>query len=92
LPWVGSWWKRAPKTVHHVKAQREGRTLDEDETVEFSFSGDRISRLDVTFADQAAVEAFWCEEYRARVLGTSGLPRLSDRRHCDSAGVGWLRS
>lgn len=38
---------------------REGKTLDTDETIEFSFSGDKISRLDVTSADQAAEDAFW---------------------------------
>lgn len=46
-------------SVHHSKAEREGKTLDADETIEFTFSGDKISRLDLTFADQAAADAFW---------------------------------
>jgi ketosteroid isomerase-like protein len=46
-------------TVHHSKAEREGKTLDADETIEFTFSGDKISRLDLTYADQAAEDAFW---------------------------------
>src|SRR6266513_661770 len=41
-------------TVHHTKAEREGKTLDADETIEFTFSGDRISRLDLGYSDQAA--------------------------------------
>ena len=46
-------------TVHHAKGEREGRTLDVDETIDFTFSGDKISRLDVGSADQAAEDAFW---------------------------------
>ena len=46
-------------SVHHAKGKREGKTLDVDETIEFTFSGDKISRLDVTSADQAAEDAFW---------------------------------
>ena len=45
--------------VHHSKAQREGRTLDVDETIQFSFSGDKVSRLDETYDDPAAEDAFW---------------------------------
>jgi len=45
--------------VHHAKAERDGRSLDTDETLEFSFSGEKISRLDETTADQAAEDAFW---------------------------------
>jgi ketosteroid isomerase-like protein len=45
--------------VHHAKAENEGRSLDTDETIEFSFSGDRVSRLDESTADQAAEDAFW---------------------------------
>jgi len=45
--------------VHHAKAEHEGRSLDTDETIQFSFSGDKISRLDETTADQAAEDAFW---------------------------------
>jgi len=46
-------------TVHHSKAERGGKTLDADETIEFTFTGDKISRLDLTYADQAAEDAFW---------------------------------
>ena len=46
-------------TVHHAKGEREGKTLDADETIEFSFAGDKISRLDVGYADEAGEDAFW---------------------------------
>jgi ketosteroid isomerase-like protein len=46
-------------SVHHAKAERGGKTLDADETIEFTFAGDKISRLDVRYADQAAEDAFW---------------------------------
>ncbi|MCJ7436835.1 MAG: nuclear transport factor 2 family protein [Acidimicrobiia bacterium] len=46
-------------SVHRAKAEREGKTLDADETIEFTFSGDKVSRLDLTSADQAAEDAFW---------------------------------
>jgi len=45
--------------AHHAKGEREGKTLDVDATIEFTFSGDRISRLDVGSEDQAAEDAFW---------------------------------
>jgi hypothetical protein len=45
--------------VHHAKAENGGRSLDTDETIVFSFSGDKISRLDETSADLAAEDAFW---------------------------------
>ena len=46
-------------SVHRMKAEREGKTLDADETIEFTFAGDKISRLDVRYADEAAEDAFW---------------------------------
>jgi uncharacterized protein len=46
-------------TVHHSKAEREGKTLDVDESIEFSFLGDKVSLLDVSSPDQAALDAFW---------------------------------
>jgi len=46
-------------TVHHAKGEREGKTLDVDESIEFTFSGDKISLLDVSSPDQAALDAFW---------------------------------
>jgi ketosteroid isomerase-like protein len=48
-------------TVHHMKAEREGKTLNADETIEFTFAGDKISRLDLRYADQAAEDAFWAD-------------------------------
>ena len=39
--------------------QNRGKTLDADETIEFSFAGDKVSRLDETYADPAAEDAFW---------------------------------
>ncbi len=45
--------------VHNAKGEREGKTLDTDETIEFTFSGDKVSRLDLTSADQGAEDAFW---------------------------------
>ena len=47
-------------SVHHMRGEREGRTLDTDETIEFTFAGDKISRLDLRYADQASEDAFWC--------------------------------
>jgi ketosteroid isomerase-like protein len=46
-------------SVHGAKAEREGKTLDVDESIEFSFSGDKISVLDVTYSDEAAEDDFW---------------------------------
>ena len=46
-------------TVHGATAEREGKTLDVDESIEFSFSGDKISALDVTYPDEAVEDAFW---------------------------------
>ncbi len=46
-------------TVHHATAAREGKTLDIDESIAFAFSGDQISRLDLTTSDEAAEDAFW---------------------------------
>jgi len=45
--------------VHHTTAVRAGKTLDVDETIEFTFTGHKISRLDLVAADQAAEDAFW---------------------------------
>jgi ketosteroid isomerase-like protein len=46
-------------SVHHAKAEREGKTLDVDESIEFTFSGDKISLLALTTGDEAAEDAFW---------------------------------
>ena len=46
-------------SVHKASGQRDDNTLDDDENIAFSFSGDKISRLDLTSNDQAAVDKFW---------------------------------
>jgi ketosteroid isomerase-like protein len=46
-------------TVHHAKGERDGKKLDVDESIEFTFSGDKISLLDLTSPDQSALDAFW---------------------------------
>jgi ketosteroid isomerase-like protein len=45
--------------VHNAEGEREGKTLDTDQTIESTFSGDKVSRLDLTSADQDAEDAFW---------------------------------
>jgi uncharacterized protein len=46
-------------SIHHSQGERGGRTLSDDESIAFTFSGDKISRLDLTAGDQAAVDDFW---------------------------------
>jgi len=46
-------------STHSTKAERGGKTLAETETIEFAFSGDKISRLDLSTSDEAAADAFW---------------------------------
>jgi uncharacterized protein len=46
-------------SVHRSQGERGGKTLSDDESIAFAFSGDKISRLDVTAGDQATVDAFW---------------------------------
>ena len=46
-------------SVHHSQGERGGKTLSDDESIEFSFSGDKITRLDVTAGDQTTVDDFW---------------------------------
>jgi len=46
-------------SVHHAKAQRGDAVLDADETIVFTFSGDKVCRLDLTYADPAAEDALW---------------------------------
>src|SRR5436853_6291445 len=45
--------------VHSAKGENGGKTLDEAETIAFSFDGDKISRLDLTTSDVAANDPFW---------------------------------
>jgi uncharacterized protein len=44
---------------HSAKAEHGGKTLDDNETIAFTFDGDKISRLDLTTSDVAAQDAFW---------------------------------
>ncbi len=46
-------------TVHHAKGAHDGKTLDLDQSIEFTFSGDKVCRLDVTTTDDDAEAAFW---------------------------------
>ena len=45
--------------VHRLSAQREGKTYDSDETLNFTFAGGKIARLDEVHPDVAAFDAFW---------------------------------
>jgi ketosteroid isomerase-like protein len=45
--------------IHHIKAQREGKTYDADEKLTFTFSGDKIARLEETHHDRAEFDSFW---------------------------------
>ena len=45
--------------VHRDKAQRGDKTLDQDETLTFTLSGGKITRLEEEHSDQAAYDAFW---------------------------------
>ena len=45
--------------THHDKARRGDKTLDQDETLTFSLSGGKITRLEENHSDQAAYDAFW---------------------------------
>ena len=46
-------------TRHGTKAERDGKSLADTETIEFTFDGDKISRLDLTTEDEAAMDKFW---------------------------------
>ena len=45
--------------IHREKAQRDGKTLDQDETLTFTISGGKITHLVDAHSDQAAYDAFW---------------------------------
>jgi ketosteroid isomerase-like protein len=45
--------------VHKLSAQRGGKSYDRDETLDFTFAGGKISRLDEQHADQAAFDDFF---------------------------------
>jgi hypothetical protein len=46
---------------HSAKARRGDKTLDVVETLEFTFQGGKISRLDESTSDEAAEDAFWSD-------------------------------
>lgn len=45
--------------VHHLTAQRSGKSYDQNETLTFTLSGGKISRLDESHPDQAAFDSFF---------------------------------
>lgn len=45
--------------THRDKAQRAGKTLDQDETLTFTISGGKFTSLVEEHSDQAAYDAFW---------------------------------
>ena len=45
--------------VHHLTAQRNGKSYDQNETLTFTLSGGKISRLDESHPDQSAFDAFF---------------------------------
>jgi ketosteroid isomerase-like protein len=46
-------------TTHRDKAQRGGKTLDQDENLTFTVSGGKFSRLVEKHSDPAAYDNFW---------------------------------
>ena len=45
--------------THRNKAKRGDKTLDQDETLTFTISGGKFTRLVESRSDQAAYDAFW---------------------------------
>ena len=45
--------------IHRETAQRDGKTLDQDATLTFTFSGGKITHLVDDHSDQAAYDTFW---------------------------------
>ena len=45
--------------THRSKGQRDGKTLDQDETLTFTISDGKSTRLVEKHSDQAAYDAFW---------------------------------
>lgn len=45
--------------THRDGGQRGGKTLDQDETLTFTISGGKFTRLEEKHSDQAAYDAFW---------------------------------
>lgn len=46
-------------SVHKATAKRDGKSLEEDETLQFTIAGGKISRLDESHADPAGFDKFW---------------------------------
>ena len=45
--------------THRDRGQRGDKTLDQDETLTFTISGGKFTRLVENHSDQAAYDAFW---------------------------------
>jgi ketosteroid isomerase-like protein len=45
--------------THRDKGRRGDKTLDQDETLTFTISGGKITRIVESHSDQAAYDAFW---------------------------------
>ena len=45
--------------THRNKAKRGDKTLDQDETLTFTFAGGKFTRLEEKHSDPAAYDAFW---------------------------------
>jgi len=45
--------------THHSTGKRDGKTLDQDETLTFTISGGKVMRLDEEHSDPSAYDAFW---------------------------------
>jgi ketosteroid isomerase-like protein len=46
-------------TTHRDRAERAGKTLDQDETLTFTISDGKITRIVESHSDPAAYDAFW---------------------------------
>ena len=46
-------------TTHRDTGQRNGKTLDQDETLTFTISDSKFTRLEENHSDPAAYDAFW---------------------------------
>jgi len=45
--------------IHRGQGQRDGKTLDQDETLTFTIADGKVTRLVESHSDQAAYDAFW---------------------------------
>jgi ketosteroid isomerase-like protein len=45
--------------THRDKARRGDKTLDQDETLTFTISGGKVTRVEENHSDPAAYDAFW---------------------------------